>query len=228
MGAVRAMKTVLVVSAHADDEVLGCGATMVRHTAEGDQVYTCFMTGGVGARRGGGNVEAELRREAAKRAGAILGVKEQYSFEFPDNQMDSVPLLEVTKAIEGVIQEVQPDVVYTHFQHDLNIDHQRTHQAVMTACRPQAGHPVKEIFAFEVLSSTEWQSVGAPAFQPNVIVSINQYFDKKVAALQCYEEEMREFPHSRSYKTVEALAIYRGATYGVDKAEAFRLERLLR
>ena len=221
------MSNILVVAAHADDEALGCGATMAKHVANGDNVYTCFLTNGVGARQSDA-VEVDKRNLAAEQAGVALGVSKSFSFDFPDNKMDTVALLDLVQAIEGVINEVQPSIIYTHFQHDLNIDHQLTHKAVMTACRPQTGHPVKAIYSFEVLSSTEWQSVSNPSFRPNVTINVEKSFDKKIKALQCYQVEMRAFPHSRSYEAVESLAVLRGATHGFKKAEAFQLERLLR
>jgi len=222
------MKTVLVVAAHTDDEVLGCGATIAKHVAAGDRVYTCFMTDGVSSRPESGSDAARQRESAADQAGKILGVKERFGFDFRDNQLDTASMLEIVQAIESVVEKVKPEVVYTHFQNDLNIDHQLTHQAVLTACRPQISCSVIEIYAFEVLSSTEWQGSSHPGFQPNVIVDVAEYFETKLRALRCYDAEMRAHPHSRSYKTVEALALLRGATHGFEKAEAFQLVRVLK
>ncbi len=221
------MAKVLVVAAHADDEALGCGGTIYNHSSQGDEVYLCFLTNGVGARED--NEEAiEARQEASAQAGDILGASKIFQFDFPDNQMDFVPLLEIVQAIESVVEEVEPSIIYTHFLHDLNVDHQLAHQAVMTACRPQSHSCVKEIYSFEVLSSSEWNSSSAPTFQANYIVNIEQSFDKKMKALACYEAEMRDFPHSRSFEAVEALATLRGACNGYAKAEAFHVERIRR
>jgi len=220
-------KKVLVVAAHPDDEALGCGASMARHAASGDRVYACYMTGGVGA-RSGSSADSERRRVAAVKAGQILGVTKQFFFDYPDNGMDTVSLLEIVRTIEQVVEEVQPETIYTHFQYDLNIDHRLTHQAVVTACRPQPGQPVKEIMCFEILSSTDWQGSCDPAFRATVINDVTQYFQHKTDALRCYGDEMREFPHSRSFKSVEALAVMRGASYGLEKAEAFQLVRHIR
>ena len=150
-------KCLLVIAAHSDDEALGCAGTIARHVAEGDDVHVVFMTNGVGSR----NVEcsATLHREQlAKSAAKVMGIKTINGFDFPDNKMDSVPLLEITQAIETVIEQIKPELIYTHHYGDLNIDHRVTHQAVMTACRPRPGFCVKELYAFEVLSSTEWQT----------------------------------------------------------------------
>ncbi|MDW2402510.1 PIG-L deacetylase family protein [Vibrio sp. 1262-1] len=219
---------VLVVAAHADDETLGCGGTIAKHVANGDHVTIVFMTDGVSSRVASKGEESEERASASQQAMDVLGVKDIRQLSFPDNKMDSVPLLEIVQAIEPVINDGQPDTVYTHFAHDLNVDHRVTHSAVMTACRPQSWSSVKKILSFEVLSSTEWNSPSQPSFQPQYIVDISDYWSKKINALKCYQEEMRAHPHSRSYECVEALATLRGATNGLKKAEAFYVERILR
>lgn len=221
-------KNVLVIAAHADDEALGCGGTIAKHVAQGDLVNLIFMTNGVGSRDNNSGSDTALRASALSQAMAVLAVNEYKCFDFPDNQMDSIPLLTIVKAIEEVINKFQPSIVYTHFSHDLNIDHQITHQAVMTACRPISSSSVKEIYSFEVLSSSEWNSSSQTNFQGQCIVDISQYWHKKAQALQCYQEELRDFPHSRSLKCIEALATLRGATHGFAKAEAFQVERILK
>lgn len=220
-------KIVLVVAAHTDDEALGCAGTLAKHVAEGDQVHLLFMTDGVASRDLEAG-EAEERLTAAQQAAKILGVSTLTNLAFPDNRMDSVPLLDVVKEIEVKIAEIRPDVIYTHHLGDLNIDHQVTHKAVMTACRPQPGFCVKEIYAFEVLSSTEWQTPSLLPFVPNVFIDISQYLPTKIQALQAYKEEMREAPHSRSFQHVEILAKHRGYTVGLEAAEAFLLIRKIK
>ncbi len=218
---------VLIVAAHADDEVLGCAGTIAKHIDEGDNVSVLFMTDGVSSRNNS-NQQQEVERETAlDKAMQVLGVKHYQCFDFPDNQMDSVPLLTIIKVIEDEIFKLKPNIIYSHFAHDLNIDHQITHQAVMTACRPIAGSSVKKILSFEVLSSTEWQSTSHLRFQGQYIVDITQYWPKKEQALLCYQEELRDFPHSRSLLCIEALATLRGASHGFAKAEAFQVERIL-
>jgi LmbE family N-acetylglucosaminyl deacetylase len=224
------VKKVLVIAAHPDDEVLGCGGTIARHINEGDEVSVIFMADGVAARDGSlFEKDLHVRYIAASNACKILGVKQTFSLGFPDNRMDTIALLDIVKNVEKVINEIQPRIIYTHHAGDLNIDHQITHQAVMTACRPQPGFCVKEIFNFEVLSSTEWSTPSVNnIFAPSLYVDISSTFDKKNTALECYNEEMRKFPHSRSIEAVEALAKYRGATVGVGLAEAFFVSRMLK
>ncbi|MGF1740812.1 PIG-L family deacetylase [Vibrio profundum] len=216
------------MAAHSDDEVLGCGGTIAKHVANGDRVSVVFMTDGVGSRVDNNKKDAVVRNTSSQRALSTLSISNSYQFDFPDNNMDSVPLLEVVQKLEQVIDKVQPSVVYTHYAHDLNVDHRITHQAVMTACRPQAQSSVKEIYTFEVLSSTEWASKANCQFLPLLIVDISDCWELKLKALKCYHGEMRKFPHSRSYEAVEALALLRGSTHGVGKAEAFFVERIIK
>jgi LmbE family N-acetylglucosaminyl deacetylase len=221
------MSTVLVIAAHPDDEALGCGGTIARHVREGDKVSAVFMTDGVGAR--GSSDGAKERGKAADMAASILGFHSVTYYGFADNQLDGVPLLEVTKAIEKAVDEVSPQIIYTHHSGDLNIDHVITQKAVLTACRPMPGNQIEAIYGFEVLSSTEWAGPEeSVAFRPAHFVNIASDFETKMNALESYDEEMRDFPHSRSYEAVKALATYRGAQVGVAKAEAFSVIRTLK
>lgn len=226
-------KSVLVVAAHTDDEALGCGGTLARHAARGDRVSALFMTNGVGARvqaTGGqtGGQHADRRATAAEKAGAALGIGKRFSEAFPDNAMDTVPLLEIVRAVEIAIAAVQPEVIYTHHAGDLNIDHALTARAVLTACRPQPGFCVTEIYAFEVPSSTEWAGPRVEsAFLPSHFVDITDHWAAKRDALEAYREEMRPAPHSRSTEGLMALSAWRGAQVGMHRAEAFESLRTL-
>jgi LmbE family N-acetylglucosaminyl deacetylase len=222
------MKTVLVVAAHADDEALGCGGTIVRHVEEGDVVHLVFMADGVYSRKEASKQDLTRRIAAAKSAQSILGVSSTQSLDLPDNEMDSVPLLKIVQKLELILKEIQPSVVYMHHHGDLNIDHRLTHAAVMTACRPTPNSSVREIYGFEVLSSTEWATRQVSPFLPNYFVDITRQLRTKLDALEAYAEEMRASPHSRSMAHVEALAHHRGYSIGVDAAEAFEVYRIIR
>ena len=215
---------ILVVAAHPDDEVLGCGGTMARHAADGDEVHVLFLADGVTARRdlADPDAERERRAEAACRAAAILGAQPPRLLDFADNRLDEGPLLDVVQAVEAVAAEIGPEMVYTHHGGDLNADHRIAHQAVMTACRPLPGRKERTILAFETVSSTEWASRWfGEAFRPNRYVDVTGYLDKKLAALACYDAEIRPFPHPRSPENLRALARVRGAESGLENAEAF-------
>jgi LmbE family N-acetylglucosaminyl deacetylase len=221
-------RSVLVLAAHPDDEVLGCGGSIARLARSGARVHVAFLADGVTARPGAPAEELDARRNAARRAGEVLGVSSLSFGDFPDNRMDTVPLLDVVQAIEALIATHQPDTLFTHHSGDVNVDHRRIHEAVTAACRPQTGHPVRTLLSFEVPSSTEWQLPGpATAFVPNWFVDISETLELKLAALDAYAAELREWPHPRSRRGVTHLAHWRGATVGVDAAEAFVLGRQL-
>lgn len=221
-------KTIAVVVAHADDEVLGCGGAIARHVASGDSVHIIFLTNGVGS-RGGDNVSEAIlsRRQARVEALSILGVEQWTELDYPDNCMDSVPLLDIVKSLEAIFDLIQPYRVYTHHFGDLNVDHRVVHAATMTACRPIPNGSVKEIFTFEVMSSTEWATPTNAPFIPNGYVNISDYLSIKLRALAAYGAEMRATPHSRSIANLESLARYRGNCVGVEAAEAFEVIRVI-
>jgi len=224
---------ILVVAAHPDDEVLGCGGTIARHADEGDQVQVLIVAEGATSRqeqrnRNQASDELSALAHAAQKAGAILGAKGVELLDLPDNRLDSLDRLDLIKQIEGRIARHQPQVVYVHHSGDVNIDHRRLHEAVVTACRPTPGQPVRRLLSFEVASSTEWQPPGsAPAFQPNWFVDISAQWLRKREALEAYASEMRPWPHARSLEALEHLASWRGAQVGVEAAEAFCLLRQL-
>lgn len=222
---------VAVIVAHPDDEVLGCGGTIARHAKAGDEVVVMILAEGATSRdaqRNQENRKAEVNElgSAARNAAKILGIHSVELQGFPDNRMDSVDLLDIVKKVEEFLGRHRPSLVYSHCAGDVNIDHRRVHQAVVTACRPTPGHSVKRILFFETPSSTEWQTPGsAPAFEPNWFVDISGTWDAKRNALRAYAQEMRPWPHPRSVEAIEALGKWRGSTVGVACAEAFMLGR---
>ena len=221
------MKSILVVAAHPDDEVLGCGGYNANQVRSGGEVFVTFLSDGVTSRQGNlGLQEIESRRNAARLASKVLGVSEVSFGDYPDNKIDTVPLLEIIKSIEAVVERVRPQIVLTHFGGDLNIDHRIVNQAVLTACRPAPKQGVKKVLFFEVPSSTEWQvPIEGEAFTPTWFEDISETLEIKIKALTVYEHELREWPHPRSVKAVEHLAHWRGASCGVDAAEACVLGR---
>ena len=221
-------ETLLVVAAHADDEVLGCGGTMAKAAQRGTNVKVAFFADGISSRSASGIDEEEMvaRRAAAQNACEILGVSSPFFGAFPDNQMDTVPLLSIVKVVESLVDQYRPSVILTHHIGDTNIDHRRVHDAIVAACRPQKGHPVRTVLGFEVASSTEWQFPGsAPHFAPNWFEDISHQLSLKLKALAAYAYELREPPHPRSCEAIGYLAKWRGATIGTDAAEAFVLGR---
>lgn len=217
---------VLVVVAHPDDEVLGCGGTIARHVAGGDHVEVVFFTDGVGARfedeSSAFQAEQVIRNGSARRAAEILGIAPPACFGFPDNRLDGINLLDLVKAVERIGERFRPSIVYTHWAGDLNVDHRLVYQSVITAFRPMEGTTVTKIRAFETPSSTEWgDRTVTLAFQPNLFIAIDRFMDVKRCALEVYAQELRPFPHPRSQEAIEALACWRGAESGLKAAEAF-------
>lgn len=224
--------SVLVIAAHPDDEILGCGATMALHARRGDEVNVVILAEGVTSRDPRRDKEARHEdlaalHDTARRASRLLGVRSLMIHEFPDNRMDSLDHLDVVKVIEDFLDRFRPSVIYTHHRGDVNIDHRLIHAAVVTACRPAPGaRRVQTLLFFEVPSSTEWQPpASGPTFAPDWFVDISGTLDLKLRALREYGPEMRAWPHPRSLEAVEHLARWRGAAIGTTAAEAFELGR---
>ncbi len=217
--------TVACIVAHPDDEVLLAGGSLARHAALGHRVEILIVASGLDSRGGASEgAHGELRAHAAAAAKA-MGANPPRHLGLPDNALDSVPLLDVVKAVEAFIAEVRPSVVYTHHRGDRNVDHGVVHDAVLTACRPVGDCPVMRILAGETLSSTEWGSPSQAPFQPTVIHDISAHLDAKTTAMEAYAGEIRAFPHPRSVEAIRALATFRGATAGYTAGEAFILLR---
>jgi LmbE family N-acetylglucosaminyl deacetylase len=221
------MNKILVVAAHPDDEVLGAGGTILKHKSAGDEINVLFLGDGVSSRDANA-AEQKKRAAQAVAAAKVLGVNKIFLEKLPDNKFDSVPLLEIVKIVEKAINIIKPGIIYTHFGEDLNIDHRLAYQAVLTACRPQPEFFVKKILAFEVLSSTEWQAKEKnKSFCPNEYNDIGKFIDKKIKAMEIYNDELRKYPHPRSKEGIKILAQYRGIEVGYKYAEAFQTVRRL-
>lgn len=218
---------ILVIAAHPDDEALGCGATLKLHAERGDDISILFLADGVSARDGKTDGLA-ARQAAAQAAAKLMGARRPLFLTFPDNRLDTVPLLDLAKAIEEHANRIKPTVAYIHHGGDLNVDHRRAHQAAMTAFRPLPNGSVRKIYAFETMSSTEWSTTAiGPAFHPDRFVDIARLLDLKLELLDIYNKEMREFPHPRSAQAVRSLALWRGASAGLGAAEAFKTIRCI-
>ena len=218
---------VLVVAAHPDDELLGAGGTVAKHAANGDEVTLAVMCEGISMR-----YAAERYRivcDQAKRAASILGAAHLHLGELPDQKLDTLPLTSVIAAVEALVREHTPALVYTHFSGDINRDHQVLSEAVMVACRPYAAPCVREILMFETPSSTEWscEALGAP-FRPGCFVDVAATLAKKLEAFACYSAEICPYPHPRSLRALEERARYWGSQNNLAAAEAFMVCRMLR
>lgn len=228
-------KRIMVVAAHPDDELLGLGATMHKLiNKEYAIVHAVILGEGITSRSDTRDTEKwkeELEEHHANinAAGNHIGYKSIHTYNFSDNRFDSHALLDIVKVVEKEKEEFQPDIIFTHNAGDLNIDHQRTFQAVMTATRPMEGEKVTMVICFETSSATDWQYGGHPEqFRPNYYVEIDEEdLQAKLKAMSEYKFENRPYPHPRSLKALRTLAEYRGYTSGNQMAEAFEIVRFI-
>lgn len=219
-------KTVLCISAHPDDEVLGVGGTLSRHAQAGGKVISLILSDGEAAKMD--TPKSEERLEQAHRAAEILGIDEVRTEKVPDQGFDSVPFVDILKLIEKAIKKYRPQIVYSHHPGDANTDHQITFKAVYAATRPMSilGGSVERLLTFETPSSTDQAPTTVDyAFTPNVFISIDVVWELKKKALNCYTADMIGGVHPRSVEYVKALARMRGGYAGCELAEGFKLIR---
>jgi N-acetylglucosamine malate deacetylase 1 len=225
------MRTALIVAAHPDDEVLGCGGTMARLADNGWNVHVLILAEGATSRSNTRDRHAHAQELsalalAADSAGQILGARSVRLESYPDNRMNGVEMLDVVQTISAEVERVRPERVFTHHPSDVNVDHGVVHNAVIAATRPLPGSCVREVACFEVASSTEWRGSGSTTpFVPNLFIDVEATLARKMKALEAYACEMRPFPHPRSLTAIEHLARWRGASCGCGAAEAFHITR---
>lgn len=234
---ISANDRILIIAAHPDDEVLGCGGT-IRMIADkyGEEVKIyCLILSEPLASRTSNAVSYDKKDFQAVindslRASEMLGIQHTYFENLPNNRLDSLDLLEVIKIIESYVSELAPTIVFTHHHGDLNLAHRITNQAALTACRPLEGCTVNAIYSFEIPSSTEWNfPTHSSVFSPNVFVEIGNTIDTKIQAMDCYKSERRAYPHPRSPESLKAIACRWGGVANLNSAEAFEVvyERLV-
>lgn len=215
------MGRTLIVVAHPDDEVLGCGASMARWSTSGESIKVVALADGVSSR----SVQHETisdRRSAAVAALEKVGVTDLSVHDFPDQQLDTVPLLTLAGVVSQEVQQFAPQTVITHSLSDLNLDHRLVADATLVACRPEPQMPVRRLLHCEVPSATGWR-FGDETFRPSYWVDVAETVAAKRQALECYGEEIRDWPHARSLPAIEALMRWRGASVGMEAAEAFEV-----
>ncbi|MCP1124361.1 PIG-L domain-containing protein [Bacillus sp. AFS018417] len=210
---------ILVIGAHPDDELLGSGGTLKRLVDEGHQVISIITA--LGRKE-----EAHHIQHLGRCANKTIGIEEVIFLQNANLELELIPLHQLTKEIEHLIQIYKPNKIFTHHYGDLNIDHHITFQAVLTATRPLPNQQPIELITFETVSSSEWNiHTNDKSFKPNYFVNITNQMDSKIAALKHYDVEMRDFPHPRSYEGIQYLGRVRGMTIGVPYAEAFEVVR---
>lgn len=227
------MNKVLVIAAHPDDEILGVGATVTKHVQNGDECLALILGEGMTSRYTNRDLADSLKVEELHKdtfdAAKIIGYKEVYVEKLPDNRFDSVDLLDIIKVVEKYVEKIKPDVIYTHHSGDLNIDHRKTYEAVLTATRPINGNQYpKEIYCFETVSSTEWNFEYSNCFKPNYFIDVTDFLQFKLKAMECYQSELKEFPYPRSIENLKASAKKWGSVIGSKYAEAFEVVRIIK
>lgn len=226
-------RRIMVVVAHPDDELLGLGATMNRLIEIGSiSSHVLILGEGITSRAENRDTnrwhkELEIHRSNIHKAKELIGYHGVSVYNFPDNRFDTIALLDLIKVIEKEKASFKPDIIFTHHGGDLNIDHQRTFEAVITACRPVVNETVKTIITFETPSGTEWRaSSDSNHFIPNIFFEVEEEnLNAKIKGMECYEFEKRIYPHPRSPEALKILAQRWGIVVGKKYAEAFQLVR---
>lgn len=224
-------KKILIVAAHPDDEVLGCFGTVAKLIKEGYEAYTLILGEGKTSRDEqrileNKKDEIEVLNTEIQKANDVIGIKKVFIESFPDNRFDSVDLLDIIKVVSKVKNEVNPDIIFTHYENDLNVDHQITYKAVITATRPMEDESVKEIYSFEILSSTEWNY--PHSFSPDTFFDISDTLELKLKAMSNYKSELCSYPHPRSIEGIELNAKYQGMRVGKKYVEAMKSVRRIK
>ena len=224
-------KRILIVAAHPDDEVLGCFGTVARLIKEGYEAYTLILGEGKTSRDDNRIIEnkrdeLEILNSEIYKANEIIGIKKVFTHNFPDNRFDSVDLLNIVKIISKIKEEVNPDIIFTHYENDLNIDHTLTYKAVLIAARPMIDECVKEIYSFEILSLTEWNY--PLSFSPDIYFDVNSTINLKIEAMKEYRSEICAYPHPRSLEGIKLNAQYQGMRVGKHFVEAFITNRSIK
>lgn len=217
--------SVLVVVAHPDDEVLGCGGTAAAMALSGMDVRSCILSGKADARHKRPKVEELLSNtiEAQK----ILGYKETILGSFPNIKFNTVAHIELVQFIETAIEKTEADTIFTNHPNDLNNDHKHTSVACQAAVRlfqRRSGvKPLRALYFMETLSATDWSIPVGNDFRADTFFELGeQMLEKKIQALKAYKDVMRDFPHPRSEEVIRGLAAYRGGQAGMKYAEAFQ------
>lgn len=221
------MNKLLIIAPHPDDEILGCGGTMIKHIEAGDEVYVCIATKGclpLFSSEG-----TERTRSEARNCHHHIGVKKTFFLDLPAVMIEKENRYDVNDKILDVIKQVQPDEVYIPHWGDMQKDHQIVAESCMVALRPKYEPKVKRIYSYETMSETAWNAPNVQnEFIPNVFVDITNTIDKKLEALSFFHSQLSSFPDARSAEAIKALAMYRGALMHYQAAEAFMLIRELK
>jgi N-acetylglucosamine malate deacetylase 1 len=222
------MRKIIVLSAHPDDETIGLGGTILKHTMrKEEEVYVVCFTDGTGARHDQSDLQKKIFFEACENLGA-----KGFCLDFPDQQLDKYSIFDIIKSFDHIYNDISPEVIYTHSHGDVNQDHRRVFEVALVLARSYPKNKVRSLISYEVPSSTEWYPSQLDGFTPNLYIDITSQIEKKIEVLKLYENtfcsEIKEYPHPRSLQSLRAMNMERGSRVGVSYAEAFSLLREIR
>ncbi|MCI2227551.1 PIG-L family deacetylase [Polaribacter sp. MSW13] len=220
---------ILVIAPHADDEIIGCGGTIAKAISNGSEVFVVIATNAsIGAPELFDEKAIDIVRQEALAAHNFLGIKKTFFLDFPAPALNAFPEYKISIELSKIINKLKPNILYLPHPGDLHQDHKAIYRASLVASRPQGEYSIKEIYCYETLSETEWAPRQEKAFVPNMFNDVTDFFEEKLTAMKFFKSQIKEFPHTRSTETFEALAKYRGATVGVKRAESFIVERIIK
>ena len=216
------MSKVLVIAPHPDDETLGCGGTLFRHKANGNEIYWLIVTG-ISVDTGWSNDVVTKRDNEIDLVEKKYSFADVFNFRLPTTKIDTLPISQLVQKISDVYKKIEPEIIYMPFAHDVHTDHQLIAKALQSTLKWFRNPSIKKVLMYETLSETENNFIQGQSFKPNVFVDISQYLDEKVEAMKIYESQIGHFPFPRSEKNIRALATFRGSQSGFTAAEAFEL-----
>lgn len=221
------MKNIIVISAHPDDEVLGVGGALLRHKAKGDKIFW-LVTTCITEEQGFSADRVASREQEIKSVATELGIEKTYILDYPTMSLSTESLISMVPKISEIFSESKPEIIYCLNRSDAHSDHRITFDAVM-ACTKSFRYPfIKQVLMYECISETEFApSLPEKTFMPNYYVDISDYLSQKLEIMKIYESEIGEHPFPRSLRNLEALATFRGASVGVEYAEAFQLVKYI-
>jgi len=208
---------ILILSPHPDDETIGMGGTINKLSKLHHEIFLCIITDG-SSNKNGDKKKSKNRKEDCKKVGRFLGIKKIIFLDFPDTRLMEIPQVEINSSIEKIITKINPDILFIPPENDLHTDHSKVHNCALVSSRSLTNN-IKQIYSYEILGHVK------TPFLPNVFVNIEKFLSKKISAFKMYKTEQRNYPHHRSIKSIENLAIRRGVESGLKFAEAFRLIR---
>lgn len=217
------MAKIIVVAAHPDDETLGAGGTILKHKQAGDEVIWLIVTN-ISENQGFSSERVKSRQEEIDKVAAMYDFDHVIKLDYPTMSLSSNSLIELIPDVSKVFLEFQPEIIYVLNRSDAHSDHRVIFDAVM-ACTKSFRYPfIRKVLMYECISETEFAPMlPEKAFQPNYYIDITSHFRKKLEIMQVFESELGEHPFPRSLRNIEALAVFRGASVGLEYAEAFQL-----